>query len=185
MRQNIRRTMMSMTSVPAIAPNANMVKDGLYTREKPYTWGSWSANGFIKLDKLGTFNLQKGKTYTLQFRTDGKIFGKGDAAGGKVNIEIVNEWNTSFYWFERGTERHIYSNGAHIWTFTCDQDITWKLYFGFKNHDAKDYNLYTYKFWDIKLEEGDIPTHLAYLMGGVISNIISLCAPFREERRAA
>ena len=166
MRVNIRKSMIGISSVPAIAPHANMVKDGLYTREKPYKWGSWEAHGFIKLADLGTFHLQKGKTYTLQFRTDGSIYGKGDAAGGKVNAAFVNEWNSSSYTFTRDNERHLYSNGAHIWTFACDQDIVWPLYFGFGNHDAKNYTLYQYKFWDIKLEEGNTPTHLAYLSGG-------------------
>lgn len=160
MRQNIRRTMMSMTSVPAIAPNANMVKDGLYTRENPYIFAQSAPNIFLKLSDLGSFQLANDTPYTLQLRTDGTVGGTGK---GHIAIGIADEWNCIY--IELGEEKHIYSNGAHIWTFKINSDRTFAKYIGVFNRNTT-WDKVNVKIWDVKIEEGDTPTHLAYLMGG-------------------
>lgn len=170
---------MAMTSVPAIAPNANMVKDGLYTREKPYVFAQNAPNIFIRLTDLGSFRLANDTSYTLQLRTDGTVGGTGK---GSIAIGIADEWN--YIYRELGEEKHIYSNGAHIWTFKINSDRPFAKYIGVFNRNT-NWDEVKVKIWDVKIEKGDIPTHLAYLMGGGVSNIISLCAPLRAERRAA
>ena len=170
---------MAMTSVPAIAPHANMVKDGLYTRENPYVFVQSVPNVFTKLTDLGSFQLDNDTSYTLQLRTDGTVGGTGI---GHIAIGIGDEWN--YIYIELGEEKHIYSNGAHIWTFKINSDRTFAMYIGVFNRNTT-WDTVKVKIWDVKIEKGDIPTHLAYLMGGVVSNIMFLCARQNEERRAA
>ena len=170
---------MAMTSVPAIAPHANMVKDGLYTRENPYVFVQSVPNVFTKLTDLGSFQLDNDTSYTLQLRTDGTVGGTGI---GHIAVGIGYGWN--YIYIELGEEKHIYSNGAHIWTFKINSDRTFAMYIGVFNRNTT-WDTVKVKIWDVKIEKGDIPTHLAYLMGGVVSNIMFLCARQNEERRAA
>lgn len=160
MRVNIRKSMMQMNSVPAIAPHPNMVKDGLYTKENPYVYAQSVPKVVIRLTDLGSFNLANDTYYTLQLRTDGIINGAGN---GHIGIQITDEWNYMYISFDE--ERHIYSNGAHVWTFKINNDRSFVKYIAIANLNTK-WETVEVKIWDVKLELGDTPTHLAYLSGG-------------------
>lgn len=151
---------MGISSVPAIAPHKNMVKDGLYTKENPYVYAQSSPNVFIRLADLGSFQLANDTYYTLQLRTDGIINGAGN---GHIGIHIIDEWNYIYKSF--GEERHIYSNGAHVWTFKINSGRSFVKYIGIANLNTK-WETVKVNIWDVKLELGDTPTHLAYLTGG-------------------
>lgn len=186
MRINIRQSLMGISSVPAIAPHTNMFADGIYTAQSPFLFSLYAPKQTLKLIDLGVVTLKSGMAYTLQFRTDGAIYEDGDAAGGKIHAVLCDEYNNAFVTLDRSNERHIFSNGANVWTFTYDDVKRTKIYFGIVNHDVGYTLPHIYHVWDIKLEEGGTPTHLAYLTGGAINKATLLVVlVLNKERRAA
>lgn len=116
----------------------------------PLLHTSKNRDGWIYYRSVVSEQLIAGKTYTLQLKSDG-VLARDHTGEGEKSYTV---------WLCGKTDNLVFTSSNKVgddcvWTFTCPTTDTYQLRL---NSYGDGTNYESIKFWDIKLEEGNIAT---------------------------
>ena len=142
-----------------------------YTQDNPYVWTSAGTDAYSTGCRIKALDLVPGKTYTFSCCTDREI---GSAHNSQVSKNKVTLWLYLYhtneevdYTYNSSTDKAIaFVNINHSYKEEGYNRYSWRYAIpdGYQaccvrvNHYSDGTNAITSKYWDFKLEEGDVYT---------------------------
>ena len=143
-------------------PNPNLFGGGIekYTEENPYVLRTKDKDGFDVLTQHPV-SMKNGHTYTLQLKSDGILSNsRPDVYNTHKDFValIVNSQQSRYVTMYLLSQTMALGNGGHVITFIWPHEDTVAYLRVGTFSDGVIENVI--KFWDMKIEEGRIPTDI-------------------------
>ena len=154
LRQTATETVSKISNVENTVRNFSVGGQNLlngvidFRQPTPLLHTSKDRDGWIYYRSVVSEQLIAGKTYTLQLKSDG-VLARDHAREGEKSYTV---------WLCGKTDNLVFTSSNKVgddcvWTFTCPTTDTYQLRL---NSYGDGTNYESIKFWDIKLEEGNI-----------------------------